>query len=139
MGDFHWPRGGVYRNNNPPLDQSKHEVWDPRPVLYGNSTRNQDHPQNKHNEDNRNAIGLSPGEVQGAKWRQLKRRNQAKAKREISRLGGWHFAICRHLGVAIAKTPTLGGVVGNCPFSGVINAAGRPNPGVVLYESLDPG
>ena len=48
--------------------------------MYGSPTRNQDHPQNKHNEDNRNTIGLSPGELQGAKWRQLKRRNQAKAK-----------------------------------------------------------
>ena len=48
--------------------------------MYGNPTRNQDHPQNKHNEDNRNMIGLSPGELQWGKWRQLKRRNQAKAK-----------------------------------------------------------
>jgi hypothetical protein len=30
---------------------------------YGIPTRNQDHPQNKHNEDNRGMIGLSPGEL----------------------------------------------------------------------------
>ena len=41
---------------------------------------NQEHPHNKHNEDNTTTVRLSPGELQGAKWRQLKRRNQAKAK-----------------------------------------------------------
>ena len=42
-------------------------------VLYGNPTRNQDHPQNEHNEDNRSIIGLSFEVVPGGKWRQLKR------------------------------------------------------------------
>ena len=43
--------------------------------MYGNPTRNQDHPQNKHNEDNRNTIGLSPGELQGGEMASIKVRS----------------------------------------------------------------
>ena len=47
---------------------------------YGNPTRNEDHHQNKHNEDNTITVRLSPGELPGVKWRQLKRRNQPRVK-----------------------------------------------------------
>ena len=50
------------------LDKTmSNHVKNAKAFLYGNPTRNQDHPQNKHNEDNRNTIGLSPGELQGGK------------------------------------------------------------------------
>jgi hypothetical protein len=47
---------------------------------YGNQTGNQDHPQNKHNEANRNKLCVSTSFLYWGTERPLKRENEAKTK-----------------------------------------------------------
>ena len=63
----------LVRSGSPNFGQESCYFQNAKAFLYRNPTRNQGHPQNKHSEDNRTMIGLSPQGVPGGKWCQVKR------------------------------------------------------------------
>jgi hypothetical protein len=70
----------MLRSASPNFGQDSRNFQNAKVFAYGNPTRNQDHPQKKHNEANRNKLCVSTSFLYWDTGRPLKWENEAKAK-----------------------------------------------------------